>query len=260
MKNKRKKLIACVLAAVLGLFFPVYPVHAENNAGNFNVTGGTALKDWYYYESSGQLTFINSGTYTVEGDGQETMDEIQVGNNFVGTITIKNVNVKQMSVKNTANLTLMLEGTNTLREGLIFETGTLTINSETNGSLTATGSGSAGIGGGNNGAGRNIIINGGTVIATSDYGVGIGGSREGSSITINGGTVTAISYFGAAAIGGGKAGGNSIIINGGTVTAKTNVLYGEGIGGGAGNDTIKISGGSVSASSIGGTPTDGNGQ
>ena len=80
---------------------------------------------------------------------------------------------------------------------------------------------SAGIGGSNGGSGYNIIINGGSVTASSESGAGIGGGEGGSGekITINGSSVTASSDNGAG-IGGGKGGsGNKITINGGSVKA-----------------------------------------
>ena len=77
------------------------------------------------------------------------------------------------------------------------------------------------IGGSNGGSGYNIIINGGSVTASSESGAGIGGGEGGSGekITINGSSVTASSDNGAG-IGGGKGGsGNKITINGGSVKA-----------------------------------------
>ena len=105
--------------------------------------------------------------------------------------------------------------------------GTVTIN---DGTVTATGY--TGIGGGPGGAGGMITINGGTVTATGDEGAGIGGGSDGAGgmITINGGTVTAT---GSAGIGGGvasKGKGVRVTINGGTVTATG--CSGAGIGGG----------------------------
>ena len=160
--------------------------YAENNAESFNVIGGTAGIDWTYDSDANTLTFNNSGTYAIIGDGQETAESIIVSNNFNGTITIENINIKSacaFEVKNTATLTLMLEGNNTLTStssaGILFDnsvTGHLIIDSNTAGSLTAAGAAyCAGIGGGRSGSGSNITINGGTVTATGSYGAGIGG-------------------------------------------------------------------------------------
>ncbi|MGF0007120.1 S-layer homology domain-containing protein [Eubacteriales bacterium SGI.150] len=142
------------------------------------------------------------------------------------------------------------------------------------GKLTAdAGDGHAGIGGVGGGSGGTITINGGTVNATGTTGAGIGGGGcsshggytvggNGGTITINGGTVTATSTNSGAGIGGGVGldwgtGGNGyggsggdITINGGTVNATGTT--GAGIGGGGGNNggsggVITISGGTVTA-------------
>ncbi|MCQ2313491.1 MAG: hypothetical protein MJZ84_08625, partial [Paludibacteraceae bacterium] len=104
------------------------------------------------------------------------------------------------------------------------------------GQLEATGGKyAAGIGGGNEGSGSNITINGGTVEATGGSGAaGIGGgaSGSGSNITINGGIVTATGRMSASGIGGGVNGsGSNITINGGKVEA-IGGPFASGIGGG----------------------------
>ena len=121
---------------------------------------------------------------------------------------------------------------------------TLTI--EGGGKLDVFGGGdAAGIGCSYNSSCGNIVINGGTVTATSgQYGAGIGGGFTYGSgtttvgdITINGGTVTATGGEHGAGIGGGTSDHytttsvGDITINGGTVTA-TGGYYGAGIGGG----------------------------
>ena len=114
-----------------------------------------------------------------------------------------------------------------------------------------------------------IIINGGTVTATSTgYGAAIGGGfgdygGSGGTITINGGYVEASNQIGAG-IGGGEGGGDGgsggeITINGGSVIATG--VNGAGIGGGQGDGgsqgggsggTITINGGSVIATGVNG--------
>ena len=129
---------------------------------------------------------------------------------------------------------------------------------EGSGALEATGSddemgGGAGIGGSYEGAGGNVTINGGEVMATGGVGgAGIGGGYEGAggNVTINGGEVTATGGEEGAGIGGGEWGaGGTVTINGGTVTA-TGGDYATGIGaggnGGAGG-TVTINGGKVTA-------------
>ena len=130
--------------------------------------------------------------------------------------------------------------------------GNITING---GTVFATGAGwNSGIGGGSGGNGGNITINGGIVTATgNNNGAGIGGGNNGNNggaITINGGTVTATGHSGSAGIGGGHSGsGGTIIINDGTVNATGGDSGGAGIGGGASasGGNITINGGSVTA-------------
>ena len=87
------------------------------------------------------------------------------------------------------------------------------------GRLTAQGGrNGAGIGGGDEGAGGIVIINGGTVTATGkNGGAGIGGGDIGAGgmVTVNGGTVTATGDGkGAAGIGGGVCGADGTVILG----------------------------------------------
>ena len=112
-----------------------------------------------------------------------------------------------------------------------------------------------------------IIINGGTVTATSTgYGAAIGGGNgdtggSGGTITINGGNINASNQIGAG-IGGGEGGGDGgsggeITITGGVVKAESNggAAIGGGYSGGVtGGDggTITITGGSVIATGVDG--------
>lgn len=114
----------------------------------------------------------------------------------------------------------------------------------------------AGIGGGDNGAGSNISILGGSVYAESECGAAIGGGQSGagSNITISGGNVQATmqktEYAGGAAIGGGRYGaGTNIHILGGHVIADASKGRGAGIGGGEDGmgSYINISAGTVIA-------------
>ena len=88
--------------------------------------------------------------------------------------------------------------------------------------------------------GSTLIIHGGTVNATGTSGAGIGGrsrGEQGGTVTIYGGTVTATGYQGAG-IGGRSGGGQggTVTIYGGTVNASgTN---GAGIGGGSSSSVV----------------------
>ena len=128
--------------------------------------------------------------------------------------------------------------------------GTVSING---GTVTATGGyDGAGIGGGSNGAGGTVTVNGGIVTATGgQYGAGIGGGHNGAggTVTVNGGAVTATGGQYGAGIGGGWYGaGGSLVVNGGTVTA-TGGDSGAGIGGGdsGAGGVVTINGGIVTA-------------
>ena len=157
-----------------------------------------------------------------------------------------------LSVQGKGNVEIELDGDNELKSGFnraglektdftfigTPSTGMLTLKDDNQkaGSLKATGGQfGAGIGGAENGNGKDITITGGSVTATGgEFAAGIGGGFGGSgeNITINGGTVTADGNDWAAGIGGGKEReGENITITGGTVTAKGGVL-GAGIGGG----------------------------
>ena len=151
-----------------------------------------------------------------------------------------------LSVQGQGDVEIELDGDNELKSGFnraglekntSTSTGKLTLKDDNkDGSLRAEGgSGGAGIGGGAEGSGEHITINGGTVNAVGDgHGAGIGGGSGGGSgedITITGGTVNAVSDGHGAGIGGGAEGsGQNIKITGGTVNASG--WAGAGIGGG----------------------------
>ena len=134
------------------------------------------------------------------------------------------------------------------------------------GRLVAKGSENcAGIGGGYQGAGGTVTINGGLVTANGgkdSAGIGGGSAGAGGTVTINGGIVMATGGYskttaaddhtiiaGGAGIGGGSAGaGGTVTINGGMVTA-TGGGGGAGIGGGDGRrgGRVTINDGTVTA-------------
>ena len=187
------------------------------------------------------------------------------------TVTLKDLNINgsgtwtsgdYSGITCAGNATITLEGTNTVKgfankyPGIFVSSGkTLVINgtgelnASSNGSSN-TGSGGAGIGGGERMDCGNIEIQSGTVTATGNqYGAGIGGGQNANcgDITISGGIVTATGGYRAAGIGGGRRGvsgtsgkydsgscGN-ITISGGTITA-TGGDAAAGIGGGRGNN------------------------
>jgi hypothetical protein len=160
-----------------------------------------------------------------------------------------------------ADVTLVLEGTNTLVGGRgaagIHVPARAELRVCGDGALSATGGfGAAGIGGkGNEGAGT-VVFESGTVTAGSESGPGIGGGRNGGAggiVTITGGRVTATGNGASAGIGGGcgtgtGGAGGTVEISGGEVLAEGG-SNGAGIGGAnkARGGTVRISGGTVTA-------------
>ena len=263
------------------------PMGVVPTSGHFDILLDNPGTGEGWTSSGNNVTFTleaNGNTYTItQTDPDTALDGEIIFPNGVNdvTVTIDSINILgNITLQDNAELNLLLNGTNTIVEGIRAPQGTtITIDSadstladpgSTNGSLLITSShrDNAGIGGGNGtanpgalGSGGNITINGGTVNATriSGYnsyynGAGIGGGNRSSSgnITINGGMVDVIPSRGAG-IGGGNnsnSTGGDITITGGTVTAASNISSsGAGIGGGQrgtiGN--ITITGGTVTA-------------
>lgn len=177
-----------------------------------NVEGGIEGKDYTY--ENGVIRLLNDGNYTIIGDGNVTTDRIIVEDNVNISLTLRNVNIRTqntscLEVKGTANVTLWLEGENSLRvnehdpAALQFEnvtTGSLIIDSKTNGKLVAYAWNGAAIGGDMWGAPKNLIIKGGIISATSGRSANAIGkgwySSEDSDITIEGGIISTSSIMG----------------------------------------------------------------
>ena len=208
-----KKLLTVMLALICVMLFAVPAMAAED----------------YPISNDGQHDFTSTSTEKY----------ITVENGAKPTIKLDGANLSTLTVNSGAEVTLVLVGSNKLTGDpavIVDDSATLIISSERTGSLEC-------------GAikGGNIVIEGGTVIATSDTQdvAGIGGKN----ITISGGIVTAYGGNHAPAIG--AVDGHpvdNIIISGGTVTA---TATGNGAGIGAGRnahvDTLVISGGTVIA-------------
>lgn len=237
-----------------------------------------------------ETNITDSGDYLIEGTGSFVKEKINIGPNFTGSVTIKNLYLQYgtdfeaespFSIDPSSNVTLYLSGENYISSSQYFPaisiygsepaTGSLTIDSKDNGSLTATtfGSGAAAIGGrgmpGNDIYVGDITIKGGNITArnSSVGGAAIGGGEKSQidNITIEGGTINAFSYgnksFAGAAIGSGSDGSiENITITGGDITASTYSESGQSsvaaaIGSGAYSSIkeINISGGNISATS-----------
>lgn len=250
--------------------------------------GETITEETDYTYADDLLTIKTATPVTISSGGVETGHTIAVAEvmGATATITLDNVNIKKsqrspFDIQGNASVSLVLVGVNVLTsevsggdnnypalrcESKDGATASLEIGGigELRATTRAPGyqirTNAAGIGGGNQGSGGKIVINGGTVTATvTGFWVnspGIGGGNEGASggdITINGGTVMAMSSdiaSNGAGIGGGNNGaGGKITISGGIVTATCSGISGAGIGGGArgAGGEITISGGIVTA-------------
>ena len=229
---------------LLLIMLPTVSVKADTvTVGDFIVTGGTLDTD-YSYDSTFHYLWVKTSTpIDIKNVNTETPTEDSiVAFGATANITLSGVNIKSLEspieVQNNTTLNLTLaEGTsNSLR---VIEDGA-GLNVQTNASLIIGGTGTltavgewngAGIGGQYNENNGEIIINSGTIFATSIRGAGIGsggnyiGENMASTngrITINGGTILAYSSGGAGiGTGYGCKGGTPgpIEINGGNITA-----------------------------------------
>ncbi len=261
-----KTSIALLLAAALALMLMPTAALAE---GALTVTGGAEDMD-YKYEDGGRRVRVLTGTQlTISGRPSTASVVIHAG--VEANLTLDNATIEApagsaIHLFSGSKLNLTVVGDNTLTgtenyAGIdVAGSQILVITKESTGTLNVTGGeDGAGIGGGWRQSGGTIIIQGGTVKATSPSsgtGAGIGGGSlgKGGVIFIEGGTVEAKGGWWGAGIGGAADEGGRIIISGGWVNA-IGEGGGAGIGGGIGSDggNITISGGTVNAvSKIGG--------
>jgi hypothetical protein len=235
--------------------------------GALDLTGTELPPGMTFSSSSSTFTITDGGDYRFTGD--VTDKYVAVAADVTCSVTLKDANITVNSfpkrpflVGSGANVTLVLEGTNTVKStklsaGLFMNAGaTLTITSAagegaTDGELTVTSSNNSpfpGIGGTDD---YQITITGGTVNATGGaMGAGIGGNGNvsgnggaGGVVTITGGIVRATGGIGAPGIGGGGSNtgtggdGGTLIITGGEVYA-TGGTVAPGIGGGNGGGGV----------------------
>ena len=200
---KRKKLTASMIALVMSVSLPMT----------------TYAANWYLEDGSVTVNADNSGQTVTQGSGSAVPDEapvitqrnssaetsntitINASENATANVTISNVNIDTsgaaVSTGGKGNVNIELDGTNTLKSGREHAgleksgDGKLTITDENaNGKLIATGGDyGAGIGGDDQGNGKNITITGGEVTAaggTNGAGIGGGLRKEGEKITVSG--------------------------------------------------------------------------
>ena len=261
MKKITTRLLSLVL---LGAFIPSFVLAETWDLGKGDITVTATETSQTVSQVNGETKDDPDPVITSSGKTENTVT-INAETNATANVTLENVNIDTgtrggaaITTSGEGNVNIELNGTNTVQSGNTHagvekkDNGTLTITDEDkDGSLTATGGNyGAGIGGGYEGSGSNIAIEGGKVKAIGGtHGAGIGGGfgGSGSNIAIEGGKVEASSVGGGAGIGGGSLGsGSNITISDGKVTATG---AGAGIGGGyAGSgEGITIEGGEVTA-------------
>ena len=285
---KMRRMCAYIMALLLVASMPLtaFAVEADISLGDVNI-GDTQVS--HTTSDRGTIQEDHGGSVTVTQSNPSTPTNHSVSVNTSSgssvNVTLQNVNIDvsgnsdkaAVEVKGSGNVTIELDGTNTVKSGDNHagvekndgdSSGKLTItdDNETAGSLAANGGeGGAGIGGGYESGASDITISGGTVTANGgENAAGIGGGEygAGSNITISGGNVTAnggnvvipqdadgFEAGGGAGIGGGANGsGSNITISGGTVMATGgeatigNEVFsgGAGIGGGANGKSDNI--------------------
>ena len=246
------RFFARVLAALALLALVALPARAADNVAYLDAAGVLQHQDGVTEITAADCgTTLNTGWYLASG--VVTCASTLTINGDVNLILADDAS---LSVTGSGNAGINVSGANSLTvyaQSTGAHMGSLTANGGING---------AGIGGGWNGNGGSITINGGAVTATGgDTGAGIGGGAygNGGTISIHGGSVMAKGNNGGAGIGGGAndeastphgASGDITIAGNANVTATGgDGYYGSGGGGGAGIG----SGGAVDA--VGGLGT-----
>lgn len=206
-----------------------------------------------------------NGNILLKGDGTTSKELrliVEAGSNLtIENVVLESTDLNVITCKGDATITL--KGENTLngkssspasyeRNGILVESGTVTIEGDDNAKLTVKGAGTygAGIGATNN---ANITIKGGNIITNRDgvyesAGIGSAGLlKTCGTITITGGIIESWGGGYSAGIGGSNSGScGNIIITGGNIKAYGG-LQSPGIGNGddASCGTITISGAST---------------
>ncbi len=199
---KGKKIVSTLLALLLLASLPVSALAAEWDISKGDITVNAG--------SGGQTVTQGGGAAVVDsapvimGSSTDNTLTINAEKDQTASVTLSGVNIDvsgkgkaAVSTTGEGNVSIELDGDSTLKIGEKHagleknNGGRLTIaDQDKNGKLTAEGGlNGAGIGGGNQRDGSNIIITGGEIKATGgDYGAGIGGGLQGKGkdITVSG--------------------------------------------------------------------------
>ena len=199
---KKRKIVSTLLALLLLASLPVSALAAEWDISKGDITVNAG--------SGGQTVTQGGGAAVVDsapvimGSSTDNTLTINAEKDQTASVTLSGVNIDvsgkgkaAVSTTGEGNVSIELDGDSTLKSGEKHagleknNGGRLTIaDQDKNGKLTAEGGlNGAGIGGGNQRDGSNIIITGGEIKATGgDYGAGIGGGLQGKGkdITVSG--------------------------------------------------------------------------
>ena len=200
MKKIMTRLLSLVL---LGAFIPSFVLAETWDLGKGDITVTATETSQTVSQVNGETKDDPDPVITSSGKTENTVT-INAEANATAKVTLENVNIDTgtrggaaITTSGEGKVNIELNGTNTVQSGNTHagvekkDNGTLTITDENkDGSLTATGGNyGAGIGGGYEGSGKGITIEGGEVTAQGDAGgAGIGGgiSGTGSDVTISG--------------------------------------------------------------------------
>lgn len=221
----------------------------------------SSLADTHFDLANGQLNTIDGETYYITGSTEEnSLHNININGGTV-RLVLNNVNmnlsdwVEAISIHSGANVTIILEGENTITTGWgITVTYGSTLNIAGEGKLNVLARNSSAIGNvlyDSRGMG-NINIQSGTLDLKSEYGCGIGSavSKDGlgkvGNITISGGHIKAVGSAECAGIGSGESNTLGDIYIGGDSVVEASSIEGAGIGTGTTGDNIAEYFGSIS--------------
>ncbi len=209
---KRFLSLLCVLALCLGLL-PATALAAEEDAPGTLYVGQTQITGSGYWttDANGKLAAGNADNYNVyyDGNGTLTLNDATIqGRGNSSNAEPQDYGIYASSTTSqSVSLTIKLIGNNTVKGysgiyvGASDGDSTLVIQSDTNGSLEANGSGWNGITISSDSGNASLTINNASVVANSEklgsHGVSIKSSSSTElSLTVNGGSLTATGTYG----------------------------------------------------------------